>query len=68
MANKYLQLAQRALNVITHKTWNNFNTNLLSNLKVISVTAEGKSHYKWTVDESHLNRNGKLHGGVMASM
>ena len=66
-SNKYLQLAQRSLNVITHQAWNNFNTNPLSNLKVISATAEGKLHYKWTVEESQLNRNGKLHGGVIAS-
>ena len=35
---------------------------------MISATAEGKLHYKWTVEESQLNRNGKLHGGVIASM
>ena len=68
MSSKYLGVAQRAMNGITHKTWNNFNHKPLSTLKVISATSDGSLHYKWKVNESHLNRTGKLHGGLMAGI
>ena len=68
-ASRYLTAAQKAIKLVAHHpSLKNYNTTILSPLKVVSATDEGIIKFNWKVDERHLTPGGRLHGGLTAGM
>ena len=65
--NRSMQLAQKILSRLSKSPTPGFNVEIVAPpLKLISAKPDGTIHYQWKVDESHLNRGGKIHGGLIA--
>ena len=66
-SQRSVKLTQQLLSRMAKSASTRFNGDkIFPYLKVISVQPNGTTHLQWKVAESHLDRSGRFHGGLIA--